>query len=289
MKKVLLTLTLAAFAFAANAQFVVTGNASFNTNGGSNYRNFETTQTGVNNGESKVPTNINNTLTIGPSIGYMLSDKMQVGLGFNVTYNYKKNFGTHNAFAYRTPNLNAEDWTSDWHTDFEIAPYFRYYFMEVGNFNFFCQATLTWTINGRHHYHEFATKINSDAVYGPATAIDAVDTTYVGTLITPGPNAEVKKNTETSMALGISIVPGVSYKFNEKFSADLYLNMLNVNFNHSWTKTYTEINYTPTGLPAYTETSTARTRTNTFNFGADFSNLSIQQFLNFRLAFNYHF
>ena len=290
MKKVLLTLTLAAFAFAANAQFVVTGNASFNTNGGSTWNKDETSVTGVNNFESKVPQNIRNVIEFGPSIGYMLSDKMQVGLGFNITYDYRKTF--YQTPAYEVPNLDAEDWNKVSRTNFTIAPYFRYYFMEAGNFNFFCQATAYWTINGRPHTHRYATKINADATYGVA-ARDAVDTTYVGTFVNPvgtmGEKVEVKKHTETDMTLGIRIVPGVSYKFNEKFSADLYFEMVSVQFSHNWQKEYLETGHTPAVGTAWTESHTDRTRNNTFTFGANFDDLSINQFLNFRLAFNYHF
>ena len=90
------------------------------------------------------------------------------------------------------------------------------------------------------------------------------------------------------MALGINIVPGVNYKFNDHFSADLYLNLVAINFTHSWQKEYLE---TTTNTPAGTLNAkfNDRARSNSFNFGANFNNLSINDFLNFRLGINYHF
>lgn len=270
MKKVLLTLALAAFTFAANAQFVVTGNIGFNTNGGSVYDKEEYTATGFTtiSSTSKVPQNINNLFTFGPSVGYMLNDKMQVGLGFDLSISYRKTFssGINND---TTPHLDAEAWTKVSQTYFTVAPYFRYYFMEAGNFNFFCQATVNWQINGRPHTH----------IGNPG-----VDTSYVGTYINPLTYDQLNKHTETSMTLGINIVPGVNYKFNDNFSADLYLDIVSVNFRHQWQKEYLEFTNV-----TITVKQTKRTRNNNFRFGADFDNLSINQILGFRLAFNYHF
>jgi long-subunit fatty acid transport protein len=285
MKKVLLTLALAAFAFAANAQFVVSGQLGFNTNGGSTYTK---TEVGVTN-ETKIPNNILNTITFAPSFGYMLNDNMQVGLSFGLGYRYTKTFNTVPPIgeAYTTPNLNAENWTSVSQMNFNIAPYFRYYFAEAANFKFFCEASIFWTINGRPTTHLFATKIDAD----PASAVvgrPAVDTTYRGTYVAPAANTTINKHTETDMALGINIVPGVNYKFNDHFSADLYLNLVAINFTHSWQKEYLE---TTTNTPAGTLNAkfNDRARSNSFNFGANFNNLSINDFLNFRLGINYHF
>ncbi len=286
MKKVLLTLALAAFAFAANAQFVVSGQLGFNTNGGSTYNKNEAVATN----EIKVPNNINNTLTFAPSFGYMLSDNMQVGLSFGLGYNYTKNFNTVAPWneAYTTPNLEAENWTSTSQFNFNIAPYFRYYFAETGNFKFFCEASIFWRINGTPSTHLFATKIDADASAG-VIGRPAVDTTYRGTYYGVLPTGTtIDKHTVTDMALGISVVPGVNYKINDNFSADLYLNFLALGFTHSWQKEYLEAS-TTTPAGTVTVKDTDRTRNNQFNFGANFSNLSLNDFLGFRLGFNYHF
>jgi opacity protein-like surface antigen len=286
MKKVLLTLALAAFAFAANAQFVVSGQLGFNTNGGSTYNKNEAVVTN----ETKIPNDILNTLTFAPSFGYMLSDNMQVGLGFGLGYTYTKNFNTVAPWneAYTTPNLDAENWTSTSQLNFNIAPYFRYYFAEAGNFKFFCEASIFWRINGTPSHHRFATKIDANAAAG-VVGRDAVDTTYIGTYYGVLPTGTtIDKHTITDMALGITVLPGVNYKFNDNFSADLYIDFLRVNFTHSWQKEYAE---TTTTTPAgnVTAKDTYRYRDNRFNFGVNFNNHTINDILGFRFGINYHF
>jgi hypothetical protein len=286
MKKVLLTLALAAFAFAANAQFVVSGQFGFNTNGGSRYIKNEAVATN----ETKIPNNIINTLTFAPSFGYMLSDNMQVGLGFGLGYTYTKNFNTVAPVgeAYTTPNLNAENWTSTSQLNFNIAPYFRYYFAEAGNFKLFCEASIFWRINGAPSTRFFATKINADAAAG-VVGRDAVDTTFVGAYYGVLPaGTTINKHTITDMALGISVVPGVNYKFNDKFSADLYLEFIRASFIHSWQKEYIEYT-TTTPAGSVTVKDTDRSRDNQFNFGANFNDLNLNDVLGFRLGINYHF
>lgn len=286
MKKVLLTLALAAFAFAANAQFVVSGQFGFNTNGGSRYIKNEAVATN----ETKIPNNIINTLTFAPSFGYMLSDNMQVGLGFGLGYTYTKNFNTVAPVgeAYTTPNLNAENWTSTSQLNFNIAPYFRYYFAEAGNFKLFCEASIYWRINGAPSTRMFATKIDADAAAG-VIGRPAVDTTFIGTYYGVLPaNTTVNKHTMTDMSLGITVLPGVNYKINDNFSADLYLEFCRVSFIHSWQKEYIEYS-TTTPAGTVTTKDTDRTRDNQFNFGANFNNLTLNNFLGFRLGINYHF
>ena len=286
MKKVLLTLAMAAFAFAANAQFVVSGQLGFNTNGGSTYNKNEAVATN----ETKTPNNIVNTLSFAPSFGYMLSDNMQVGLGFGLGYTYTKNFNTVAPWgeAYTTPNLDAENWTSTSQLNFNIAPYFRYYFAEAGDFKFFCEASISWRINGAPSTRFFATKINADATAG-VVGRDAVDTTFIGTYYGVLPTGTtIDKHTITDMALGISVVPGVNYKINDNFSADLYLEFIRASFIHSWQKEYIEYS-TTTPAGTVTTKNTDRTRDNQFNFGANFNNLTLNDFLGFRLGINYHF
>lgn len=290
MKKVLLTLTMAAFAFAANAQFVVSGSASFNTNGGSVYSKTEAVATN----ETKIPNNIFNTLSFDPSFGYMLSDNMQVGLGFGLGYTYTKNFNTVAPWneAYTTPNLDAENWTSTSQLNFKIAPYFRYYFAETGNFKLFCEASISWSINGAPSTRFFATKINADAAAG-VVGRDAVDTTFIGAYYGVLPTGTtIDKHTITDMALGISVVPGVNYKINDNFSVDLYLEFIRASFIHSWQKEYIEYS-TTTPAGTVTTKNTDRTRDNQFEFGAfkdlTLNDLTLNDFLGFRLGFNYHF
>lgn len=274
MKKVLLTLALAAFAFAANAQLIVTGQLGFSNNGGSTYNK---TVLGGTTTEATRPADIYTTITFMPAVGYKLSDKMQVGVGLGLTYNYSKEFDVVNpGFAYTAAYDKAEDWLTTSSLDFSIAPYFRYYLMEMGNFNFFCEAAISLSFNGNPAFHAFSTKI--DGIH------DAVDTTYAIAYHGPAVAGTTFKETQSSGSLAVSVVPGVNYKFNEKLSADLYLNVIGLGFTHTWTKNHTE-----TVAGGVTNSTDTRVRNNRFNFFGNFSNQSINNFLGFRLALNYHF
>lgn len=281
MKKVLLTLTLAAFAFAANAQFVVSGQFGFNTNGGKTY---QTATVGSTTTEATLPSTVTTNINFIPSIGYKLNDNMQVGLGFGITYNYNKTFNTIYGQAYGPYTDKAEDWTTVWSTDFSVAPYFRYYFMEAGNFNFFCEASVALTINGRDHTHLFATKIDADPANGVIGTPKAIDTTYVGDwngTAVAGVNSEswTKRG-----SIAVSVVPGVNYKFNDNFSADLYLDVLGLAFTHSWANYSADFSTSATTLTGKNNSSS-----NSFRFFGNFNNQTLGAFLGFRLGFNYHF
>ena len=275
MKKVLLTIALAAFAFAANAQFVVSGSFGFSNNGGSTWN--KGTAAGVT-AEATLPNDINTTINFGPSFGYMLSDNMQVGLSLDLNYNYTKEFDAvfPGAGAYTPAFDKAEDWLVTKQFDFGIAPYFRYYFMQAGDFNFFCEAQLALYINGNPKYHRFATEITG--VHA------AVDTTYSiawnGTAVA----GTTVKQTMSSGAIAFAITPGVNYKFNDNFSADMYLDLLGVSFRHTWIKTKTE-----TSTAAATVSNERRFRDNRFNFFGNFDNQTLNNVLGFRVALNYHF
>ena len=77
MKRVILTIALAAFTFAANAQFIIGGNVGFNTTGGTD--NFEANTVAAYD----VPLTQTNRLTIAPTISYVINDNMQAGLGIS--------------------------------------------------------------------------------------------------------------------------------------------------------------------------------------------------------------
>ena len=275
MKKVLLTLALAAFAFAANAQFVVSGSFGFSTNGGSTWG--KNTAAGVT-AEATLPTDINTTINFGPSFGYMLSDNMQVGLSLDLGYNYTKEFDAvfPGTGAYTPAFDKAEDWLVTKQFGFGIAPYFRYYFMQAGNFNFFCEAQLGLIINGNPKFHRFATEITG--------VHPAMDTTYSIAWNGPAVAGTTVKQTMSSGAIAFTITPGVNYKFNDNFSADLYLELLGVEFTHSWVKAKVE-----RSTAAATVSTETRNRDNRFNFFGNFDGQTLNNIMGFRVALNYHF
>lgn len=254
MKKVLLTIACVAFAFAANAQWVVSGNLGFTSNGGHQEIN---NVLGTVSNNYVVPgylTTKSHSLEIVPSIGYKFNDNMQAGLKFGIVYNKNTNF---NALAYAA---DKEDYTSVSGTSFEIAPYFRYYFAQAGKFNFFAEATVDLGFMPHSKTHFFDN-------FGPV-AIDTV----------------VESNTKY-MAFGISIVPGVNYQLNDHFSIDCYIDLLSLNYQ--MTKATTFVDLTTPAATASNETIDVR---NDFYFGA----MGLPQTVNshlalFRLGLNYAF
>ena len=248
MKKVFLTLTMVAFAMAANAQFILGGQLGFSTTGGNTHYEAIAPFTNAFDHPSTKTTD----LRIAPSIGYMLNDKMQVGLSLMYVTGSSINYGTVGTYY-----AGHEDWVKGKGGAFGIAPYFRYYFAQAGNFNFFCEAVLTFISSGRDHTH----------AYDNSTT----------------PVIDVEADGPTSYSIiDFSIVPGVNYKFNDNWSADCYIDLAGLAYTRTATKNYGTL----TDPDALVSTNVAT------NFGliANASAQTLNAHLgNFRIGINYHF
>lgn len=255
MKKVILTLALAAFAFAANAQFVVSGNVALNLNGG---HTQNTNVLGTTTTEYDLPTDVYNSFTFAPKVGYQLNDKMQAGLALGYTL---RTATLYNAFGYMA-DKNYEGWTKTTRNMFTIAPYFRYNFADFGKCKLFAEAQLSFGISPKATVHEYSTAI---------LLTPAVDTTY-------------KANTKV-FDLGLTIVPGFNYQVNEHVSLDLYVDLLGLSYNFS--KSTTFVDSTVGGV---TNTNETIVTSSAFLCGAQFGAQTLANHLNlFRLGFNYAF
>ena len=217
MKKIALTLVLAAFAMAANAQFILGGQLEFNTNGGNTHYEAIAPYTSAFNHPSTKTTD----LRIAPTISYVLNDKMQVGLSLMYVTGSTVNYGT------------------------------------TGKFNFFCEATLTFIASGRSHTHAYDNSVT--------------------------PVIDVENDGPTSYSiLDFSIVPGVNYKFNDKWSADCYINLAGLAFTRTATKNY--------GTLADPDALTSTNVTTNFGLIANSSAQDLNAHLgNFSIGINYHF
>ena len=240
MKKIALTLALAAFAMAANAQWIVGGQIGFTTYGGNN--NVEATA--VTNAFN-YPATDGTTFTFNPTVSYVLNDKMQVGLSLN--YYYNTNTVYTNALAYYN---NNEAWTKNTTSSFGFTPYFRYYFAQASKFSFFCEARLGIDITPRTMTHTY--------------------TNYLATI-----DNETKGGwSNTSVAL--TLVPGVNYRINENWSADCYIDLAGLYIAHSDTKTYTGDNLDETqhttnfGLMANASAQDLNTHFGNFRIGINY-------------------
>ena len=148
MKKAFLTIAFAAFAFAANAQFIISGNIGFSNHGATSMNDLNTTESYI------VPGSISNTIAFSPTFGYQFNDKMQVGISLTYSYSYSKDF---NKAGYVIDYQNYEGWKTTSSTRFAIAPYFRYNLMSWNKLTLFLQAQADFGFTPRKNYHEFST------------------------------------------------------------------------------------------------------------------------------------
>ena len=274
MKKVLLTLTLAAFAFAANAQIVIGGQIDYNT-WGYNTSNESVVAGGTPTtwgmpGSNWAGTNTSS-LTILPKIGYNLNDKMQVGAALGLVYDKTVDYS---AFGWEYRNVaDFEGWQKTTRTAIQIAPYFRYNVTEFKGFTLFCEAQLAFTFGMNPHIHNYNVAY-TDALNVAVAAVDE--------------DVEGIKDTYTDIAL--TVVPGLNYKFNDKFSADIYIDLLGLGFSHRSERLFRDWNViggAPAGTPANTDESVYTS--NNFYLTANASAQSLWNHLNlFRIGFNYH-
>lgn len=139
MKKILLTLALAAFAMTANAQWVLGGNI------GVDHSNNHTTDYALGGTAS---TNI----SIMPKIGYWLNDDMQLGIQLGYTQSYNRNYLT-----------DVDSYTSNTGSALEFTPYFRYNVANWKNFTVFCEAQLNLTLGLESHGYNSVTETTTDA------------------------------------------------------------------------------------------------------------------------------
>ncbi len=250
MKKLFLTIAMVAFAMAANAQFVISGQLGFNTTGGNTHYEAIAPLTTTYD----VPANKSTDFTFAPSIGYMLNDNMQVGASLIYTMRSTTNYTAAPYFA------NYEAWNLDKQSMFGIAPYFRYYFAQAGNFKFFCEAELAFLVMPKSHFH------------------------YVNTTPAPAGFDDEGDGNISASVISLSITPGVNYKFNDNWSADCYIDLAGLAFTHTSMKTYAGFGATNPDELITTDVD------NSFGLNVNAAPQTLNaHFGNFRVGIHYHF
>lgn len=219
MKKVFLTLALAAFAFAANAQFVIGGNLGFNTTGYSN-KNV--------NGDAYInpaqPKDLN--FNIDLKAGYQLNDKMQLGLIFGIETGRS---------LYETPKateINTVAYSQkDKHFGLDLMAYFRYNVCEFGHFTFFAEATAgIETGNTKTVYKD-------DPINGNETFKNTKDFAW-GINVVPGMNYAFNDNFSMDLylnfiGLGFNSYTRTGYIYPGEKTASTTMNEFGFNFQSS--------------------------------------------------------
>lgn len=254
MKKIVLTIALAAFAFAANAQFVIGGQIGFNTLGGNGW----TSNTiGTTTTEYTLPNDVTTTFTFAPKFGYNINEQMHVGIVLGFTSNTVKDYRVFS--TYYTRHKDFEGWEKTTTTGFYIAPYFRFSFLNANRLTFFAEAQAAYGFTPAVKTHTFRTGIGG--------VVSGIDETATG-------------NTTTSN-FSLSIVPGVNYRISNHFSADLYVDLLGLAFTTSTSHTLATVDG---------NRSEYKTTSNSFSCIANLNAETLENHLGlFRLGFNYHF
>lgn len=195
---------------------------------------------------------------------------MQVGAKLGVVWNKTIDYSSFTVQYNTIPDF--EGWEKTTGMDVVIAPYFRYNLMEMGDFTLFCEATLGFRLGLNPTVHQFNVAY-TDPMWGPVAAVDK----------------DVKGITQTSTTISLDVVPGLNYKFNDNFSADLYLNVAALAYRYKTTKTFHDwniINEAPDGTPANTDESVYTE--NYFGLRANMNNVYDITTL-FSVGFNYAF
>lgn len=216
MKKAFLTIALAAFAFAANAQLVIGANLGF---GGTSSNSVNTNTTGGTTTTTEITGPKSFNFYLMPKIGYQINEKMQAGviLGFSHETN------TRTLTAAIAPSLwgasNYEGTMKTSQNTINVTPFFRYNVVELNNLTLFCEAGIPIVISPAEK----------------TVVEESGDQLLTGNHVTS--TTEISNNKITSF--GLTITPGLNYALNEHLSMDLYFNAISLGFN--LTKTHTSV------------------------------------------------
>ena len=180
MKKIILTLALMAFAFGANAQFVIGGNIGF-----SHDADYDDNYTAAYRSQA------NTDITILPKVGYQLNDDMQIGAQLGWNYNYTRNY------------MGAKDsYTSTPRNSIMISPYFRYNILKWKKFNVFCEAAINFELGLESKTHTF---VNGSEVTGSPVK-NGDNFTSFGIGVVPGLNYAFSKNFSMDIYINLASI-----------------------------------------------------------------------------------
>jgi len=255
MKRIFLALALAAFAFSANAQFIISANF-----GGSKFSGDTSIHTQVSVATSSendtiiYPTATTN-LTAGLKLGYKFG-KAQVGVAGSYSMYSLENQPLDPTIIPMVSSQFPNRWTSKGtmsskYASYTVSPYFRYDLITAGDIalfvelNLFYTATLNPVVQEAHVYNYIT--INPSIGF-------PLDTT----------NADIPR---TTTQLGARIIPGISWQLSKHAGIELYMDFLSLAYTRTVSKRVDlnyQFNITPMGEYeglTYTTTTTSSTTT----------------------------
>lgn len=198
-----MTIALAAFAFAANAQFVIGGNVAVG------HDNIHI--------DNYVDGTTTTDISIMPKIGYWLNDKMQVGAQLGWSMSYEREY------------MGSEsDYTSGTYSGITFAPYFRYNVANWKNFTVFCEAqgNLTIGFDAEVYYHVGNVE---------TTTTNPNGYTQLGLAVVPGLNYALSEHFSLDLYINLAglYLTNISYEGGATHQWGLGVNMDSQSlFNH---------------------------------------------------------
>ena len=227
MKKIVLTLFLAAFAYAANAQLIISANIGGSMTSGNTHTNAHVTVVTDSTASFDTPMEDVTAYTAGLKVGYKFG-KFQVGVSGSYSTSTIENQALDPSFVpmigNSVPTFITTGQMSTKNTAFTVAPYFRYDVLQAGDVSLFIE------LNG------FFTKVMPPIINAEIHNIGPLGFT-VDTVFKDFPRPI------TSTSFGVSVVPGLSWQLSKHCGIDLYLDFMALAYSATTTNR-TDLRYT---------------------------------------------
>lgn len=220
MKKILATLVLVTFAFAANAQLFVSANIGGAMKSGNTHTTTHVTIVTDSTVATDVPLDETKTFTGGLRIGYKFG-RIQAGIAGSYTMGTTV-FQTvdHSLMPIPTQDgYSFEGTTTTKVTSFMVAPFIRYDIIQAGDVSLFAELHAFYSMQ-----NDPEQEIHLAIKKGQETFI-STDTNFISELHTT--------------ALGVQVIPGLSWQLSKHCSLDLYFDFLSLAYASSTTESTT--------------------------------------------------
>ncbi|MBO4599911.1 MAG: hypothetical protein J5641_04145 [Bacteroidales bacterium] len=224
MKKIVLIFALVVFAFAANAQLVISANIGGSMTSGTvnTYRHVTIVLDSTSNVD--LPMEKHSNFTGGLKIGYKFG-KAQVGIAASYnTYSIENQvldptiipiIGVYNGVNYGIASVLTTGGMSTKGSSFTVAPYFRYDVLKAGDVAIFAELDLFYSRSNNPTITAHEDNTN------PIGFALTLDSTFSRPMV--------------STSLGVSVVPGLSWQLSDNFGIDLYLDFLSLAYSKTTT------------------------------------------------------
>lgn len=252
MKKILATLILVTFAFAANAQLFVSANIGGAMKSGNTHTTTHVTIVTDSTVATDVPLDEVKSFTGGLRIGYKFG-RIQAGIAGSYTMGTTV-FQTVDRSLMPIPTQEGysfEGTTTTKTTSYMVAPFVRYDIIQAGDVSLFAEVHAFYSVQNNPEQD-----IHLAIMKGKETFI-STDTNFTTELNTT--------------ALGVQVIPGLSWQLSKHCGLDLYFDFLSLAYATSTTVATTH-NYTFkfSGISDYAitdESATVTTKSSSFEGG----------------------